>query len=48
MIYTITLNPALLNDLPIITIAYDNVKYSNKPEKSPPVMTGNVPNVAPP
>ncbi len=24
---------ALLNDLPIMTIAYDNVKYSNKPEK---------------
>jgi len=24
---------ALLNDLPIITIAYDNVKYSDKPEK---------------
>lgn len=24
---------AILNDLPIITIAYDNVKYSNKPEK---------------
>lgn len=24
---------ALLNDLPIIAIAYDNVKYSDKPEK---------------
>jgi len=24
---------ALLNDLPIMTIAYDNVKYSDKPEK---------------
>ena len=24
---------AILNDLPIITIAYDNVKYSNEPEK---------------
>ncbi len=24
---------ALLNDLPIMTIAYDNVNYSNKPEK---------------
>lgn len=24
---------ALLNDLPIMTIAYDNVKYSNEPEK---------------
>ncbi len=24
---------ALLNDAPIMTIAYDNVKYSNKPEK---------------
>ncbi len=24
---------AIMNDLPIITIAYDNVKYSNKPEK---------------
>ena len=24
---------ALLNDMPIMTIAYDNVKYSNKPEK---------------
>jgi H+-transporting ATPase len=24
---------AILNDLPIITIAYDNVKYSKKPEK---------------
>jgi H+-transporting ATPase len=24
---------ALLNDLPIMTIAYDNVKYSGKPEK---------------
>jgi H+-transporting ATPase len=24
---------AILNDLPIITIAYDNVKYSNNPEK---------------
>jgi H+-transporting ATPase len=24
---------AILNDLPIITIAYDNVKYSNKPER---------------
>jgi H+-transporting ATPase len=24
---------AILNDLPIITIAYDNVKYSNSPEK---------------
>ncbi len=24
---------ALLNDLPIMTIAYDNVKYSNTPEK---------------
>ena len=24
---------ALLNDGPIMTIAYDNVKYSNKPEK---------------
>ncbi len=24
---------AILNDLPIITIAYDNVKYSEKPEK---------------
>jgi H+-transporting ATPase len=24
---------ALLNDLPIMTIAYDNVRYSNKPEK---------------
>ena len=24
---------ALLNDLPIMTIAFDNVKYSNKPEK---------------
>jgi H+-transporting ATPase len=24
---------ALLNDVPIITIAYDNVKYSDKPEK---------------
>ncbi len=24
---------ALLNDLPIMTIAYDNVKYSNKPEQ---------------
>jgi H+-transporting ATPase len=24
---------AILNDLPVITIAYDNVKYSNSPEK---------------
>ena len=24
---------AILNDLPIITIAYDNVRYSNNPEK---------------
>ena len=24
---------ALLNDIPIMTIAYDNVKYSNEPEK---------------
>ena len=24
---------ALLNDAPIMTIAYDNVKYSNEPEK---------------
>jgi H+-transporting ATPase len=24
---------AILNDLPIMTIAYDNVKYSNDPEK---------------
>lgn len=24
---------ALLNDAPIMTIAYGNVKYSNKPEK---------------
>ena len=24
---------ALLNDLPIMTIAYDNVKYSNEPER---------------
>jgi len=24
---------AILNDLPVITIAYDNVKYSNNPEK---------------
>ena len=24
---------ALLNDLPIMTIAYDNVKYSDKPEE---------------
>ena len=24
---------AILNDLPVITIAYDNVKYSNFPEK---------------
>jgi H+-transporting ATPase len=24
---------AIMNDLPIITIAYDNVKYSNEPEK---------------
>ena len=24
---------ALLNDMPIMTIAYDNVRYSNKPEK---------------
>jgi H+-transporting ATPase len=24
---------AILNDMPIITIAYDNVRYSNKPEK---------------
>lgn len=23
----------LLNDLPIMTIAYDNVKYSDKPER---------------
>ena len=24
---------ALLNDLPIMTIAYDNVRYSDRPEK---------------
>ncbi len=24
---------ALLNDAPIMTIAYDNVRYSNEPEK---------------